>query len=80
MEKSQSEPKIKTSVGPHHMGVLGVRKMKHFHSCPQCFNHEEGETFIVNVCVLWPGMSDIHIACCRRCMEKIQCAAVGELF
>jgi len=67
------------TVIPHHCGILGVRKMRHLHSCPQCFEPEEVELFIVNVAVMWKRVSDLHIACCRKCLEKLQDCAIGQI-
>ena len=66
-------------VGPHHNGVLSVIKMKHLHEfCPTCMNYmEPQELFTVNVAVFWKKISDIHIACCRRCLEKIKDCSTG---
>ena len=75
MDKAQQSK----TVGPHHYGILNVRRMKNLHSCAQCQSDELEICYIVNVAVMWKRITDIYIPCCGKCYEKLQDCSVGKI-
>lgn len=78
LSKSDSDTMLPKMVGPHHNGIISKRKMKNTHDCVQC--HERGcDMYIVHIVVLWRRFQDLYIACCDKCLNRLEECSIGEV-
>lgn len=78
MDKSNSDTALPKTVGPHHFGIMSKRKMKNTHDCAQCCERN-CEMYVVHVVVLWKRMQDLYIACCDKCVGRLEDSTVGDV-
>lgn len=78
MDNSKSEPTLKRTVGPHHFGIMSKRKMKHTHDCVQC-NEKDCDMYIVHLMVMWKKFQDLYLACCEKCLNRLEQSTIGDV-
>lgn len=66
------------AVSPHHFGIMSKRKMKHTRDCVQC-HERDCDMFIVHLVVMWKHMQDLYIACCDKCVSRLEECTIGSV-